>query len=279
MDTSYFVKIGFGTCFINDTIRVKSILPPIANAGKDIFHCPSKSVQLSGSSNGSTVLYWKSNLYFTDTLKIPQTVSVSGTYRFILVAKNNECTSYDTVLVEEKPKPIASFDLDPMQGFIPFEVNIKNKSTSPANYQWFLNNSFLSGTMLDSTLKINTANDYQILLIVTDEFGCIDSISKTFKANFEPKLSIPNVFTPNKDGVNDEFKIDYTIGAFETIEYEIYNRWGQLLYVANIHENPWWNGESNGEECSPGVYFYIFYAKTKNGKTYNSRGTLTLIRQ
>ena len=51
-----------------------------------------------------------------------------------------------------------------------------------------------------------------------------------------------------------------------------------ILYGDKKAETKWWNGESNGKECSPGVYFFIFHAKTINGKTFNSRGTVTLIR-
>lgn len=277
-DTVYYVKIGFGNCFLFDTINVKAKPNPKPFAGRDTFHCADKSVQISGYSNGSGQLNWKTNPYFIDTINLPHSVSVKGSYQFILIERNNNCINYDTVLIEEKTKPIAAFDLDPIVAYIPMDVNITNKSSSPAVYQWFMNKQFISGTMTDSILKVFEPNDYNLSLIVTNEFGCKDSINKTFKALFEPKLKIPNVFTPNNDGVNDEFKIEFTEGGFNLIEYEIYNRWGQLLYVAKIPETKWWNGESNGKECSPGVYFFIFHAKTINGKTFNSRGTVTLIR-
>lgn len=65
--------------------------------------------------------------------------------------------------------------------------------------------------------------------------------------------NFPNVFTPNNDGLNDEF--DLKINCLDCgFELQIYNRWGQLLEQNNTFK---WNGMYNGNSCSDGVYYYV----------------------
>lgn len=77
------------------------------------------------------------------------------------------------------------------------------------------------------------------------------TISKSF-------IRVPNVFTPNGDGVNDEFRVEYE----SLVEYHIwvYNRWDKLVYEST---NPMvgWDGKINGSYASPGAYFYVIRAK------------------
>ncbi|MCX6280101.1 MAG: gliding motility-associated C-terminal domain-containing protein [Bacteroidetes bacterium] len=89
---------------------------------------------------------------------------------------------------------------------------------------------------------------------------------------------IPNSFTPNGDGVNDNFKI---IGLpFENItlfNLQIFNRWGQSVFYTNDIRDSW-DGKQNGEYCPEGYYVWvIYYEDNKKTKTSN-KGTLMLLR-
>lgn len=89
------------------------------------------------------------------------------------------------------------------------------------------------------------------------------------------ELIIPNVFTPNQDGINDRFS---AINNCQTSFFEllVYNRWGNLIW-STTDQNDSWNGEFNGMACSDGVYFYIAKVNAASDfKTYS--GTITLIR-
>ena len=87
-------------------------------------------------------------------------------------------------------------------------------------------------------------------------------------------VTIPNVFTPNADGVNDVFIIDNDDLA--EISCKIYNRYGTLIYeIAYI--NDYWDGHTTtGELCSDGVYYYVLTAKGNGGKEYNTAGFVQL---
>ncbi|MEZ4806503.1 MAG: gliding motility-associated C-terminal domain-containing protein [Flavobacteriales bacterium] len=87
---------------------------------------------------------------------------------------------------------------------------------------------------------------------------------------------IPNIFTPNGDGVNDTFTIT---GGLQHLELNIYNRWGQLVAVRSGRYVSW-DGRStySGEPCPDGVYFYVIEAITKAGDPYQRSGYLHLQR-
>ncbi len=93
-----------------------------------------------------------------------------------------------------------------------------------------------------------------------------------------PRISsiiVPNVFTPNNDGLNDAFRVTHE----NIVEYKIniLNRWEHVVYESsNIEER--WDGNYNGKECSEGTYFYFITAKGLDGEIYNYKGSLSLFR-
>jgi len=89
-------------------------------------------------------------------------------------------------------------------------------------------------------------------------------------------LDMPNVFSPNNDGLNDSFG-PFNISGIEQISLEIYNRWGVLMFKSNsiYHE---WNGIYNSQKCPEGTYFYVLkYIDIKNTDTH-ATGFLNLMR-
>ena len=90
--------------------------------------------------------------------------------------------------------------------------------------------------------------------------------------NLNEEIHIPNVFTPNQDGVNDF----YLISAKGITEFNIVivNRWGNVVFESNDILISW-DGTSKGEMCQDGVYFYVIQAKSAT-QEYNKHGHITL---
>lgn len=114
-------------------------------------------------------------------------------------------------------------------------------------------------------------------------FGNYSSMTKenwTFNDDGDPYiltnsgefLEVPNVFTPNGDGVNDFYFINSK--GMEELDLTIVNRWGEVVFKSNDIDGKW-DGTSNGNLCSDGVYFYILKAKSKT-QDYQKDGHLTL---
>jgi gliding motility-associated-like protein len=115
------------------------------------------------------------------------------------------------------------------------------------------------------TLDSNQTFSYAYYYIDDVSLVCCDADSCEIEPPIIP-LTIPNVFTPNNDGVNDVFKIENLV---PNSSLTIYNRWGSAVYKSTNYQNNW-----DGDNCSDGVYYYIL--NTANGKQY--KGTVTILR-
>jgi gliding motility-associated-like protein len=89
-------------------------------------------------------------------------------------------------------------------------------------------------------------------------------------------LQVPNIFTPNNDGINDEFR--FKTKNIATINCKIYNRWGILVGEITAPNEVWDGRTTSGMQVIDGVYFYVLTAKGNNGKEYNERGFVQLMR-
>ncbi len=128
---------------------------------------------------------------------------------------------------------------------------------------------------LDSTRSFNVC----IVADVAGTHSCPDSVCKIIEVIVpKSKLKIPNVFTPNGDGINDVFKIE--ISGFKKYSLVIWNRWGNNVFESDNPEKMW-NGKTNndGGENPAGTYYYLFNYQLRGGEEHTVRGSITLIRE
>jgi gliding motility-associated-like protein len=111
--------------------------------------------------------------------------------------------------------------------------------------------------------------EYPVMLVVINQFGCLDTIVKT--VNVVDEVIIPNVFTPNGDGFNDFFEIK-NIQFFGGNQVLIMNRWGRKVFEAADYNND--NIKWDGGDAPAGVYFYVVDVPDRDPQ----KGTVTLIR-
>jgi gliding motility-associated-like protein len=101
------------------------------------------------------------------------------------------------------------------------------------------------------------------------------SRSNLVQALHPPKLYVPNAFTPNGDGVNDDFKPLTTFIPSEDYELFIYNRWGQLLWQTK-DKNQGWDGKVDGTLVPAGAYVFYVRFTTSSGQPFERQGTFIL---
>ena len=92
----------------------------------------------------------------------------------------------------------------------------------------------------------------------------------------ESSLKVPNAFSPNGDGVNDDFKV-YNAQSIVSFSATILNRWGQKLYSWNNVDDGW-DGTYNGRPVKAGVYYVVVIAKGADGIEYEFRRDVNLLR-
>lgn len=164
------------------------------------------------------------------------------------------------------------------QGSAPIEIEFTDESQGPVNaWEWTFGKSGRSVEQNPLFVFSEVRTDSVVLKVVNRDSGC-ESVSDPFIVNvWESELEVPNVFTPNGDGINDEFRVAYkSIKKFEMV---IYNRWGRKVYEGKDPARGW-DGEVGGKTGAPGVYFYYIRGEGYNENEVHKRdGAVHLIRR
>lgn len=151
------------------------------------------------------------------------------------------------------------------------------------SFKWFnsLGQSLGGKEILDDYIPLE---DQWIYLEVINSNGCIAIDSIELRVNQNIELYVPNIFSPNRDGQNDEFLASGNVAIVGLESVVIYDRWGNLVFEDYDQDtgrlNPifMWDGRFNGESVEQGVYTYRVEAKVVNGTTIAKTGNVTLIR-
>lgn len=103
-----------------------------------------------------------------------------------------------------------------------------------------------------------------------------DSVASDSTVVLTSTLIMPNAFSPNNDKINDVYKVKSYQNIVEFHAY-IFNRWGQKLYEWTDPADGW-DGTYHGKDVKDGVYFVLVKAKGADGRTYNIRRDVNLLR-
>lgn len=108
---------------------------------------------------------------------------------------------------------------------------------------------------------------------VTDNRGCTQFFSSFVEVDCN--LFIPSAFSPNNDGLNDEFFV--TVTSSRSFELRIYDRWGEEIFFT-ADPAVGWDGRHNHNKVPMGIYVYDIYVVMPNGKDISLRGMISLLR-
>ena len=276
--TSYLVQANKGNCVANATIKVLVDKIPLVNAGPDVRYCFGKSAQLQGSVLNAAAFVWSPPTALSDIAALQPTVNSNVGRQYILTATQGKCINRDTVWAEPNPLVVANFTFSPNNKSYPALVQFTNQSTNAKFYLWDFDDKGAQSILPNPSHTFLEPKKYDVWLKVSDSLGCSDSTNLEVNVTDEAHLKIPNVFTPDGNSINDSFEVVYTVSSFEFVSYEVYNRWGDLLYKTRMPGGAWWDGTYKNAPCPDGVYFFIVNARDFSGKEYNEHGTLTLLR-
>jgi hypothetical protein len=215
------------------------------------------------------------------------------------------CSTTDSAFVDISNPPLASFSASPIIGCAPMEVSISNTSQNGTNYICIWgdgtsnSSTNLSGfTHIFSETLSNQVyiiqlivqqgplcSDTAIIEVETSVCGCTNPDADNYNPNAsiddgscifaEPIVIVPNVFSPNKDGVNDQFLLSWM--NLISLRLVVLNRWGITLYDETSTDLtnmiPSWDGKNQSE----GVYFYRYEAVGLGGKEISGHGFIHLV--
>ncbi len=259
---TYTVTGTLGKCSSDTTYKVSVKPKPSALITGTNKSCKGDSVTLTASGGGTYI--WNTG---ATSNSIRVSLNKDSTF-YVVVTNGCSDTAYHTVLINGSSGITACCDTT----IAPGGTAILSASGA-IGYIW--NPSGNVGCYTCATTNANPANGTTYTVIGTDSNGCLSTAEIIVKIECLDFI-VPNVFTPNDDGSNDEFVIHAESEPSYSIE--IYDRWGVKMY-SSTNPKAYWNGKVNnsGPDAPDGVYYYIIIAKCGN-TNYDHHGFVQVIR-
>lgn len=275
--TWYYVDIDDGINHCTDSVYV-DVYPELTVSLEQIGKgCP-------GTSEGALLAAATGGIPFEDTIpgqpRSPYTYTWSplvfnydsialrlaeGDYS-ITILDSVGCSVKETATVETYEAPGVEMEADPETIYIQNpKIQFSATSDNALTYYWDFGDTTYSNEQnpehLYDKLTLETTA-YEAWVFVEDANGCPDSTSLTLSV-MEAELTIPDIFTPNGDGVNDFFEAQVTgeegkaiTDIYQSAVMVVYNRYGQKVYENNAYTGQpgsSWDGGNHDD----GVYMYV----------------------
>ena len=258
-----------------------NIVPETPNVGTDTAYCEGESIiDMTAVGNGGTI-NWYNDSALTNLVgsgnSFSPSVAGTGTYTYYITESNSNCTSeMDSVKIVVNPNPVADFNPSPSAGVIPLDVIFNdNSSGNSLSYLWDFEDNNTS-TAQNPNYIFNAIGTFTTSLLVTDINGCTDATSADIITSGVSVFVVPNVFTPNGDGVNDQLNVIHE--NIESFDGYIANRWGEVIFEWTSLDSGWNGRTKSGKESPTGTYYYVIHAIGADGINYEITGHLRLIR-
>ena len=220
-------------------------------------------------TTGNVSFTWTGNS-ITNPSDKDQTGLTEGMY--YVTIQDQVCTIYDSIYVDKLDSIYIDLSTDKNLYNINESFIIENLSSNATNFEWNFNDGTTESSVGTNEITHSYSNKgfYYIVLTGSND-NCSEKDSILIEVVDLPLLvTQPNTFSPNNDGVNDEFYLEILYAS--EISLTITNRWGNIIFN-ETSSNPVWNGNnSKGSLVKSGTYFYQFEAKNKSGKSINGQG-------
>jgi gliding motility-associated-like protein len=224
---------------------------------------------------------------------VPYLFSTQGKYQVTLSITNiqgkKQCNGTITQTVNVYPKPSVVFNTDPLYKTTVALPKFKTANSSSVNqnpfitnlkYNWTWGKSFKIGTDTLKNSNIVFGKDtgtYWIKLVVTTDKGCKDSSMKKVVIGPDIIIFVPDAFTPDNAGPNENNTFKPFVINNKTYEMLIFNRWGEKMFETTDLTKGW-DGNYLGKPAQDGVYVYKMMVTSLEDKVFQYNGTFTLIR-
>lgn len=265
--TTYSVTATSGGCTSAPAVVTVTVAPTLSVTitASTTTLCTGQTATLTAS--GGTVYQWSGGSTATSPVII---VSPTVSTAYTVTADNNGCSGSASITLPVTQFAPSQFTWS-ISNCIPPEVHFSNLSAAGAYWD------FGDGGNSTSNYPAHTyaSGTYTVSMITNAGTQCADTSTQVISTLYEQVPVIPNVFTPNDDGINDKLVFS---GLDSCSEYRlaIYNRWGQKIFETNAPRSVFWNGGLNGNNADDGTYFYLLEPAGSEKQAH--KGYILLIR-
>jgi gliding motility-associated-like protein len=235
-------------------VTVNALNSVVADAGLDQNECSNVSITLDGSnSQGGTSFEWRDegNNVVGNALVVPIGTLPPGVHTFTLTVTDGPCSATDQVQVTIFTSPDADAGAD-QTIFVQGTVTLGGQPSGPpgSTFTWEPDSLLDQSNVANPVATVVRTTWFVLTVVDPDGCSAIDSVLITVV----PEVDVPSGFSPNGDGHNDVWQIDF-IDLFPDCEVEIFNRWGEPLFKSVGYKEPW-DGKYNGGFVPVGTYYY-----------------------
>jgi len=269
-------------CASTASVTVGQNAGPSATASSTNELCDQSNGTATVNANGGTGTY--TYLWNNGQTTSTATGLQAGTYT--VTVNDGFCTGTTSVMVTNIPGPTAGFSAHPnvvtsMDGPVSF---LDNSSGTVVSWNWMFGDGSPNGSGDHTDHQFTNIGTYLVTLIVTDNNGCMDTVTDTIKVKEIFTLYIPNAFSPNGDGKNDFFTPQGLSVDPDNFSMTIFDRWGNIMFQTTkwlgVSAEAWNGTEDNkgsSEDAVMGVYVYRIRLKELDGPKHEYIGKIILI--
>ena len=252
---NYSVSVNSNGCIIRDTIFVTFAKSAVLHLGNDTTLCTGTTITLVVKPPFTTILW-------DDNSKLPErTVNKAGVYSVSVTL--NGCSVADTIVIEEQGAPYFFLGADTSLCY--GGQVILHPAVSADRFLWEDGSVAIPRTIAAADLYKLTA------------YNTCGSFSDEIRIDYHLcEALMPSAFTPNQDGLNDEFRFK-SPGAVSDFSMQVYNRLGQLLFTTS-NAGKGWDGTWHGVKQATGSYVWKMHYKNANSEAKKFKGMVLLIR-
>ena len=202
-----------------------------------------------------------------------------GNYEVKMIVQS-QYSCFDTLDIPVQIDSIPTADFDILIDSCIGALQLNDSSMGRFKSEWDFGNNSRSNEK-NPYISYSYEGNYIVSLIINKGSECENEIQKEVEITqyLTNEITIPNVFSPNGDGINDVFELQNLRNDCDDYELYIYNRWGVLVHSSKGNKLTW-DGTNNKElflknktPLAQGVYYYIF-----KSKTYKQEGTIELLK-
>ena len=297
---TYSVTLVVSSTYCKDSITKITVIkppPPIASFNGGDKGCAPLQVTFQSTSQFGSSYFWNfgdGNTQSGADSVVTHQYNNAGSYNVKLVVTGgggkDSVTKINDVIVY--PLPTALFTMQPSTLLVTVGIDplvCTNVSMGAASYIWNFGDNTAEVTDVNPTHVYEQPGKFAVTLIAISANGCMDTLKyfPLVTARTETNIQIPNAFTPSPagpslDGVYDPTSHDNDIfhpnvSGLQTYELDIFNRWGELLFVTK-DVKVGWDGYYKGKLCEQGTYIWKLKGTTLDGLSVEKVGDLTLLR-
>ena len=274
----------YGAC--EQVREIEVFIPPDIEAsinGK-LEYCERESMQLMANGVGDlTDFQWLGPNNLADTTQQLEVASIipgnNGLYQVII--DNGYCTDTASATVSVLPSPTISLSESIRTDFCgTVKLDPIISGDNQVAYSWTPNDGLSCYDCLTPELLVPFQSSYQ--LTVLNEYSCADTTTINIALSKGKLIYVPNVFTPNFDGVNDYFQLFPGCGVSSMKNLQIMDRWGSLIFSKDVIDpsvpSGFWDGKIKGKIGASGVYIWQVELELVDGTTKRLSGDINLLR-